>query len=174
MTSACLYSSHFNTRTFVKSQLIKLLDSKKMKWFSVLIDQQISTAVVAYVEGMEEAHWLRNSPQIQAIVEALCDYLGMCDEEHPYISPYTEALVIALMYWRTKHGMTDMVVTGHNAQDTWVDYVDELALKLKPDILIERKAYCSRGKHADKVDALASQRMASFKTWEIYCKNDKV
>ena len=44
----------------------------------------------------------------------------------------------------------------------------------KPDILIKRKAYCSRGKHADKLDALASQRMASFKTWEIYCKKETV
>ena len=159
-----LYTMHSNTKSFIKEQLVILADSNKTKWFSSQIDQQISMAVVTRGEEMIETNWLRNSPLLEAILDALCDHLGMCDKEYPYVSPYTEALAIALAYWRTKYGMMGSVVTETNIQQSWVQYVHELAQKLRPDILAERKAFSPRGKFADKVGALESQRSSSFRS----------
>ena len=99
----------------------------------------------------------------QGIIEAMCDRLGMCDEESPYISPMSEALVIAMLYWRVKHEMTNTV-----NQVSWINYVQDLAMKLKPDILTERKAFRPRGKHADKVEILGRQIKRAFSYWKIY------
>ena len=105
----------------------------------------------------------KNALCTQAIIEAMCDRLGMCDEETPYISPFTEALVIALLYWRIKHEMTNMV-----NQVSWIKYVQDLAVKLKPDILTERKAFRPSGKHADKVELLGKQTKRAYNYWKIY------
>ena len=53
-------------------------------------------------------------------------------------------------------------------QVSWIKYVQDLAMKLKPDILTERKAFRPSGKHADKVEVLGQQIKRAFSYWKIY------
>ena len=89
----------------------------------------------------------KNGLCTQAIIEARCDRLGMCDEENRYINPFAEALDITPLHWRVKHEMTNTT-----DQVSWIKCVQDHTLKLKPDILTERNAFRIRGKPADKVE----------------------
>ena len=60
----------------------------------------------------------------------------MCDDENPYISPFAEGLVIALLFWRVKHEMTNTV-----DKVSWIKNIQDLAMKLKPDVILENPSF---------------------------------
>ena len=97
--------------------------------------------------------------------------IGMCDEEHPYISPYAEALATALLEWKFSYEMrTTFMKKNDNGTTTsisWVKWVHDMAVMLKPHVLNERRAFRTGGKYADKVELLESQTKTAFKVWKI-------